>query len=70
MYVAEVSRYAYNPNATKVKLQVVSQGEENKSWAAATPNGSMELNINNEAASALLGVLLGQEVWVDITPVE
>lgn len=51
MYVQEISLFAYAPQAKTVKLQVVSRGEENKKWAAATPSGSATLVINNGNAA-------------------
>lgn len=51
MFVQEISLFAYNPQAKTVKLQVVSRGEENKEWSAATPSGSVTLVINNTAAA-------------------
>jgi hypothetical protein len=50
-YVREITRYSYNPASVTVKLGPVTRGEENKSWAAATPTGDITLGIQNELAS-------------------
>lgn len=69
MYVSKTERHAYDPSATKITMQVVSRGDENKAWAAATPTGTLELSIKNPIAAAALADQLGQEFYVDITPV-
>lgn len=51
MYVQEVTQFAFAPQAKTVKLQVVTRGDENKKWAAATPSGSATLVINNGDAA-------------------
>lgn len=48
MYVAEKTEYAANNG--KVVLRAVARGDHNATWAAATPTGTMELNINNRPA--------------------
>ncbi len=56
---------------TKACFRVVSpRGDDNKEWAAATPAGEMWLTIKNEKAAAAFTLdQLGQEFFVDITPV-
>lgn len=68
MYVSKVARYAWNTDATEIELKAVSQGEENKAWAAATPNATLTMTVLNEVAANLLADQLGQEVFVDIFP--
>jgi hypothetical protein len=63
-YISGYECNAYNPDATIVKLQVVSRGEHNKSWAAATPTGQITMTINNASAAAWFVDKLGQEVAV------
>lgn len=56
----------------KVNLRVVTRGEDNKKWAAATPYGTMELSISNEAALASFSeddLMAGQEYFVTIEKV-
>jgi hypothetical protein len=49
-----------------VKLAAVS-GDENKTWASATPSGSIELQIDNP--NAYDAFVLGQTYFVDLAPV-
>lgn len=60
-FVAEVTRFAYNPGATKVVLRASTRGEENKAWSSATPSGTIELNITNPAASEWFEKRIGQD---------
>lgn len=65
-YLAEVGQDAYNPAQLSVTLRVVSKGEENKKWAAATPTGELKMGINNSAATEIFrtvdaGYALGAE---------
>lgn len=69
MYVSELRRNSYDPDAVTVTMQVVSRGEENKSWAAATPSGTFTATIKNPAAALPFVNGLGDEFYVDITPV-
>lgn len=69
MYVSELKRNAYDPDAVTVTMQVVSRGEENKEWAAATPTGQFTATIKNPAAALPFINGLGDEFYVDITPV-
>lgn len=50
-YCAEITETAWAPGARKVILQPVTRGEDNKSWAAATPSGRIELQIQNPLAA-------------------
>lgn len=61
-YVAEVTRYAYNSDQSKVTLRAVARGEENKSWAAATPSGEITLTIGNANAAKWFADRLGRDV--------
>lgn len=63
-YVAETTRRAYQPSHLEVTLQAVSRGEENKSWAAATPSGSVKLVINNEGAAKWFADRLAKDVLI------
>jgi hypothetical protein len=47
-YVYSVALTAYS---TKVSMRPVTKGEENKEWATSTPNGTIELEIRNDAAA-------------------
>lgn len=69
MYIQSIEHLAWG---TVVKLQVVSRGEDNKAWSAATPAGGLSLTIKNEQASnqfTLEQIREGQEFFIDITPV-
>lgn len=63
-YVQEIARSTYGG---RVKLAVVTRGEDNKAWANATPTGTVEMGIRNEVALEQFEV--GQEFFVDFTPV-
>lgn len=73
MYLAGVGAQAYSPDALDVTLRVVSRGDENKVWSAATPTGEMKLAIKNAAATAIFrtddgrGYLLNDEYEIVIT---
>lgn len=54
------------PFQTTVKLQAVCRGEDNKAWAAATPNGQIEMTVLNKVAADAL--LVGEEFYVDFIP--
>ena len=51
-----------------VKLNPSYETGVNKAFWEATPNGSMEMQINNPAVFGLFRP--GQKFWVDFTPVE
>jgi len=63
-YVAEIAQTTWGG---RVKLQVVSRGEDNKSWASATPSGQIEMTIRNEVALAEF-IAPGEEFYVDFSP--
>lgn len=67
-YISGYERNAYNKDATTVKLQAVSRGEHNKTWAAATPNGQISMTIMNESAAQWFVNKLGEEVAVTFVP--
>jgi hypothetical protein len=48
-YVTSVELFGW---ATKVKLNAVTKGAENHEFWQATPSGSIEMTIKNEAAAA------------------
>lgn len=64
MFVTETTR---TPHGGKVKLSAVCRGEDNKAWAAATPNGMVELTILSDVA--LVEFEPGVEYFVDFTRV-
>lgn len=66
MFVQEITRRAHQKGVGIVKLSAVSRGPENKSWAASTPSGTIELQIANEAALAFFDESLGEEMVIDI----
>lgn len=54
-------------NDTKVvKLAVVTNGDDNKSWSKYTPQGQIELTITNPAASSQFEV--GKEYFLTFDP--
>lgn len=63
-YVSQITRRSYNPDHVEVELQAAGRGEENKSWAAATPAGSIKMTINNPPAAAFFGERLGKDIHV------
>lgn len=69
MYVSELKRNAYDPYAVTVTMQVVSRGEANKEWAAATPSGTFTATIKNPAAAMPFINGLGDEFYVTIEAV-
>mgnify|MGYP001596771923 FL=1 len=66
MFLAELR---YNTYGGGVTLQVVTRGEDNKAWAAATPSGEMKLSIKNELALEFFRDMLGKEFFIDVIPV-
>jgi hypothetical protein len=69
-YVHALSRQAWDPDALKVTLSVVTRGEENRDWAAATPSGTIEMMIKNSGAAAQFAEALGKEFDVLFTVAE
>jgi hypothetical protein len=51
-FVAEMTTYSYNPDNSKIVLRAVSRGEQNKSWASATPSGELTMQVGNPKAVA------------------
>lgn len=68
LYVSEVKRQASNPDHVTVTLSAVTRGEENKTWAEATPSARFEMTINNPEAAA--SFTLGQELYVTFEAAE
>lgn len=52
---------------TTIELNVVTRGEDNKEWAAATPQGELRLVVKNEAAADQFAP--AQEWFVTLTPI-
>lgn len=66
LYCASVKRGAGTPDAVEVTLAAVTRGDENKSWAEATPAAQFQMTIQNpQAVSAFR---LGQEFLVTFEP--
>lgn len=69
-YVQESTRFAYGSNwanpapMVRVKMVVATRGEENETWASATPHGEITMTIGNPAAAAWFDAMLGQDVEV------
>lgn len=61
-HVAEVTRFAYNPNNRVIKLRVSTKGEQNKAWAASTPTGEINMTVGNPIASQWFEDRLGQDI--------
>ncbi len=66
-YVSGYERSSYDPNVTTVKLQAVSRGVHNKTWAAATPSGQVQMTIRNDSAASWFVDRLGKEIAVQFT---
>lgn len=56
------------PDSEQVELRAVYEGHGNRSWAAATPAGTVSMQIDNKAAHGKFEV--GKEYYVDFTPAE
>lgn len=73
-YVAKVEKSAYGGPGTEpqrsVTLQAATRGEENKSWAQATPSGQITMHINNGAAGAWFEEHLGADIAVSFAAAE
>jgi hypothetical protein len=63
-YVAQITRNAFNPAQKSVVLHAVGRGEENKTWASATPVGKIEMSINNPKAADWFDERLGKDVAI------
>ena len=62
LFVASVTRQAGSPDTVTVSLGAVTRGEENKTWAEATPMAKFEMTIQNPDAAVQFR--LGQEFYV------
>jgi len=72
-YVAQVNKSAYSKGyepTRAVILQAATRGEENKSWAQATPSGRIEMNINNGPAGQWFEEHLGEDIAVSFSVAE
>lgn len=70
LYLEAITERAW---ATEVTLRVVTKQSadgEVPDWSAATPTGELKLNIKNRAAVEQFIGKVGDEFFVDITPVE
>jgi len=67
-YISGLERNSYNPDATIVKMQVVTRGAHNKNWAAATPAGQVQMTVANPSAASWFTERLGQELSVTFAP--
>lgn len=56
-YVSTISQFPGQPGG-RVELQAVVRGEENRQWSAATPSGTISMNISNPAAFETFQALL------------
>ena len=63
-YVAQITRHAFNIGSAAITLNPVSRGPENKTWAASTPAGKVELTISNEVAAAWFEERLGKDIAI------
>ena len=62
-YVSEVALTTWG---TRIKLSAVTRGEDNKEWSAATPSGTLTMQIKNDLAAEQFAP--GQEWFLDFTP--
>jgi len=62
-YVSEVALTGWG---CRVTMNVVTRGEDNKAWSAATPSGTITMQIKNDLAAECFSP--GQEWFVDFTP--
>jgi hypothetical protein len=69
-WVDEITTRAYNPDHVSVTLRAAGRGEGNKSWAQATPTGTIELTITNPAAAEFFKENQGKDVAILFAPVE
>lgn len=65
MHVTEVNLKTWG---TEVVMNVVSRGEDNKKWAAASPVGRYAVTIANEVAADQF--FPGQEWFIDCIPID
>ena len=63
-YVRDITRHAYNPAQVEVVLAAVSRGSENKTWATATPSGTLTMHVSNPSAADWFNERLGKDVAI------
>jgi hypothetical protein len=69
VYVAEIALYAWGDGGKVVMRAVTRGGDDNKSWAAATPSAQFEMQVNNPDAFAWFSDRLGKDVAVTFSEV-
>jgi len=72
-YVARIEKSAYTPGMPpqrSVTLQAATRGEENKSWAQATPAGQITMSINNGDAGQWFEDNLGKDIAITFAVAE
>lgn len=69
LFVSSVKRQVSSPDSVEITLAAVTQGDENKEWAEATPAASFSMTIQNPPAAAYMGIL-GQEYYVTFEKAE
>jgi len=62
-YVSEVALTGWG---CRVTMNAVTRGEDNKEWSAATPSGTLTMQIKNDLAAEQFAP--GQEWFLDFTP--
>lgn len=67
-YCQKVNRHEDSPTASGVQLGAVCRGKENAGWASATPSGSIQMGVLNEAATGYFEE--GAEYLVTFTKVD
>lgn len=71
-YVSSITRYTYG-DQINVKLQAVTRKDgDNEMWSAATPSGSLEMNISNKAAWPMFldAFEKGKDLYLDFSAVD
>lgn len=62
LFVSSVRRQVSAPDTVEITLNAVTQGDENRAWAEATPAAKFEMSIQNPDAAVEFE--LGQEFYV------
>lgn len=62
LYVSGIGRDVNAPDSINVHLAAVTRGDDNKTWAEASPSAEFRMTINNPSAAAFF--VLGQELYV------
>lgn len=68
-----VQSFTLNAGDTStVRLNAVCRGKENAEWSKFTPSGSLEMSLTRQAGGAadFFRTHVGQDVYLDITPVD